>query len=365
MITNIKNRLAALPSQTGVKTDIAVFLAGFAFDFFTLSDIDDWISITQQIVYLALIGAILYFEFLESNGLLTVRERLKRVWQYRRFAIHFFLGSLLSLYSLFFLKSSSLFSTGIFTLILVALLIANEFKRVQKSDVDLKIGLFVVCLFSFYSILFPILLGFVGLLPFSLSLLATSATIALIFWFLRKRVLERNFLLRRLVAPGAGTLSILLIFYLFGWIPPVPLSVEELGIYHGVEKTGNQYVLSHERPAWKFWQTADAEFLAEPGDKIFVFTRIFSPARFSDSVIVHWMYKDPRRGWQSTDRIPMRITGGRKGGYRGFAVKQNYAPGDWRVSIETTDGREIGRTYFTVTKTDVTNSVRAFVKEVR
>lgn len=365
MIKDIKSRLASLPHTTGIKTDIAVFLAGFAFDFFTLSEIDDLFSITQQIVYLAFIGVILYFEFLESMGLSAVHEKLKRLWQYRRFAVHFLLGSLLSLYSLFFLKSSSLFSTGIFTLILVGLLIANELKRVQKSDVDLKVGLYIVCLFSFYSILIPILLGFVGQIPFWLSHLATSATIAFIFWLLTRRILDRKFMLRKLVAPGVGTLAVFMAFYLFGWIPPVPLSIEELGVYHGVEKSGNQYILYHERPYWKFWQNGDEDFVAEPGDKIFVFTRIFSPARFSDSVFVHWMYKDPKLGWQSTDRIPMRITGGRKGGYRGFAVKQNYAPGEWRVSIETTDGREIGRMYFTVTKTVMANPAREFVKDVR
>ena len=38
----------------------------------------------------------------------------------------------------------------------------------------------------------------------------------------------------------------------------------------------------------------------------------------------------------------------REHGYRGYTVKSNYQPGDYRVQIETTDGREIGRIGLTV-----------------
>ncbi|HEX4922592.1 MAG TPA: DUF2914 domain-containing protein, partial [Bdellovibrionales bacterium] len=52
-------------------------------------------------------------------------------------------------------------------------------------------------------------------------------------------------------------------------------------------------------------------------------------------------------------------SGGREEGFRGFTFKQNYQPGDWRVKIETTDGREIGRITFEVVAAD-TVPVREF-----
>jgi hypothetical protein len=137
-----------------------------------------------------------------------------------------------------------------------------------------------------------------------------------------------------------------LAFYLLRLIPPVPLSIPFMGVYHSVERTDTGYRLSHERPAWRFWHNGDQHFAARPGDKVYVFFRIFSPARFSDQMEMRWYWKDPARGWTLHDSIPIRIVGGREQGFRGYGVKSNYRPGAWKVQVETTDGREIGRMYF-------------------
>jgi hypothetical protein len=153
------------------------------------------------------------------------------------------------------------------------------------------------------------------------------------------------------LVPGLGVAGVFLALYLAGLIPPVPLSAKKMGIYHRIEKEGDAYVLYHERAWWKFWLRGDQHFVSRPGDKIYFFTAISSPARFDDTVFVRWMFHSPR-GWSGSDRIPLKITGGRKEGFRGFTVKQNYDYGDgrWRASVETADGREIGRIYFTVEK---------------
>lgn len=357
---DLKQGLLKFYEDNESKVDIAFFLGGFLFDIFTLSDIDDPFSILQQVVYLLILGSILYFDFLGLHGFFKVPTRLEKIWSYRQLVLHFLLGSLLSVYSLFFLKSASLWSSLIFILLLLGLMIANEMKRVQKSDIDIKIGLYVICVFSFFSMTIPVLLGFVGIFPFLLSVALTALALYGVFKLLHHRIQDQKLLQRRLLAPGAGVLVLFVLFYLAGWIPPVPLSIQNMGIYHLIEKSEGQYIASHENPPWKFWNKGDQDFQAAPQDKIYFFAQIFSPARFSDSVILHWYFKDPRQGWQTTDRIPMAIAGGRKGGYRGFASKQNFSEGDWRISVETTDGREIGRIYFTVTKLPEAPTERVF-----
>ena len=48
------------------------------------------------------------------------------------------------------------------------------------------------------------------------------------------------------------------------------------------------------------------------------------------------------------DRIPIKISGGREGGYRAYSFKQRLDPGDWQVDVESQDGRIIGRVSVTV-----------------
>ena len=61
---------------------------------------------------------------------------------------------------------------------------------------------------------------------------------------------------------------------------------------------------------------------------------------------MRWFWKPEGRGWALQDAIAINIVGGREQGFRGYGVKSNFQPGSWRVQVETTDGREIGRVYF-------------------
>jgi hypothetical protein len=81
---------------------------------------------------------------------------------------------------------------------------------------------------------------------------------------------------------------------------------------------------------------------------VYVFFRIFSPSRFADRVQVRWYWRAGGGigGWALQDAIPIDILGGREQGFRGYGFKSNYQPGSWKVQVETTDGREIGRIYF-------------------
>ena len=79
-----------------------------------------------------------------------------------------------------------------------------------------------------------------------------------------------------------------------------------------------------------------------------VYFRIFSPSRFSDQVNVRWYLDEAQRGWTLQDTIPIKILGGREEGFRGYSAKTKYQPGSWKVQVETTDGREIGRIYFSL-----------------
>jgi hypothetical protein len=248
------------------------------------------------------------------------------------------MGALLNLYAIFYFKSSSLLVSFGFLGFLVIVLLANEVRRVKSLGLAFKFALLSLCLLSFFAYLIPVLVGSISLFLFLLSMLAGAVPLALAAWVVGRGSPARSTLARRQILVPLGCVLIgFLAFYFFRLIPPVPLSIPFIGVYHQVERAGDIYRLSHERPVWRFWHNGDQNFYAQPGDKVYVFFRIFSPARFSDQVQMRWQWKDPARGWVTHDTIPIRIVGGREQGFRGYGVKSNYQQGAGRDPRRTRD----------------------------
>ena len=343
-------RLKSYYTRNEGRMAAAFFAAGFVFDMLTVGRIDSWAVIGQQAVYLAIIMTVLLQMFAEqdqpprpaSTFVLT-----RWYYEYRSALIHFLMGALLNIYAIFYFKSSSLLVSFGFLGFLVILLLANEVKRVKSMGLPVKFALLSLCLLSFFAYLVPVLAGSISLPLFLLSMGLGCVPLLVGAWLAGRRSPERFALARRqILLPLGGVLIGFLVFYLFRLIPPVPLSIPFIGVYHQVERVGDSYRLSHERPAWRFWHNGDQWFRAQPGDRVVVYFRVFSPARFADQVQMRWYLQPPGRGWALQDTIPINIVGGRELGFRGYGFKSNYQPGDWKVQVETTDGREIGRVYF-------------------
>ncbi len=335
------------------------------FDTVAVGRPDSWHLVAQQAVYLAIVTAVLTQMFLvPDEPPLEALSSLKRFYYRHRLAVlSFFLGTLLNLYTLFFFKSSSLLVSFSFMLVMVALLVLNEFGPLKRLGLSFKFALLSLCGLSFCATVVPVFVGQIGVVVFLLSMAVGCAPmIALAFW-IRKRAPERSPAVRnQVLVPFGLVLVVFLAAYLFRVIPPVPLSLPYIGVYHAVERTKDEYRLSHERPVWRVWHNGDQEFLAQPGDRVFVFFRVFSPTRFADEVHVRW-YHRAERGWALQDTIPIKITGGRAEGFRGYGFKSKYQPGDWKVQVETTDEREIGRVYFTLEA--VPESPRSFAVDIQ
>jgi hypothetical protein len=345
-------RAFAAENERGVA--VAFFAGGFGVDLVTLGRIDSWLMIAQQVVYLTVITLVLTHMLLEPPGTPFKYARQRTA------LVHFLLGALLSLYTLFFFKSASLLVSFAFLAVLVLLLLANETRRIKALGLHFKFGLLALCHLCFFAAVVPVAVGSLGVGVFLLSLLVGCLPLAGVAAWLRFG--KKNSSTRPILVPLGAVVLGFLVFYLFRLIPPVPLSIPFIGVYHDVERTAVGYQLSHERPGWRFWHNGDQKFRAQPGDRVFVFFRVFSPARFSDQVLLRWYWNDGARGWVLQDTIPIRIVGGREEGFRGYGVKAKYQPGAWKVQVETMDGREIGRVYFDVLTTP--EAPRSFTLEL-
>jgi len=192
-------------------------------------------------------------------------------------------------------------------------------------------------------------------LPFLLSVAIFGVIVFLNF----RSMLQANLnfaqtLKDTLLYPGIAVALVVSGLYFLKILPPIPISIQHIGIYHKIEKlpadaiTGeSQFVLKYDRPFWKFWQSGAQDFVAYSDDRIYCFARIFSPSNFNDEIYFHWQKKSSK-GWETSDRVANAIKGGRDQGFRGYAFKANFDSGLWRVKIETRDGREIGRIDFEV-----------------
>ena len=338
---------------------VSFFLGGFIFDSFMLERIDAPKQIGQQVVYLSLAGFLIALKFLEEQGAVRADPNSRftnLLLRYGEGITHFLLGTLLNCYMMLFFKSSSFSSSAFFVLALMGLILINEFKPFKGSRFPLQVALFGLCWTSFCTALVPVALGTIGLLPFLVSIVVASAILILPYRLIQKKLQHPRGLRKKLVTPILGIQGLFTLLYITGALPPIPLALEEIGVYHQIEKIPHGtpthpeggYRLSYSRSKWRFWEHGAQTFYARPGDTISTFVRVFSPARFKGELKVRWSLDDPRRGWVDQDSIPLPISGGREEGYRGFTTKSHYQPGDWRVQVLTADGREVGRISITI-----------------
>src|SRR5262245_2297897 len=179
-------RLKAYAARNERNLSIGFFVAGFLFDIITLGRIDSWLTIGQQAAYLIAVTVVLV-QMLHAEGEpapdLAAASRLKRWYlEYRNPAIHFLLGALLSAYTLFFFKSSSLLVSFGFMALMVVLLVANEAERFKRLGLPFKFALLGLCWLAYFAYVIPVAIGQTGLLVFLLSI-AVGCVPFLIFGF--------------------------------------------------------------------------------------------------------------------------------------------------------------------------------------
>lgn len=357
-------RLQAFRQQHVMAEITVFFIAGFLFDVFTLSRIDDVATLVQQGLYLILLGGLMILDERFRAGVSVPPRWLSKAWSFSEDAMHFLFGSLLSSFTLFYLKSSSGFTALLFLAVLCALLVANELPRFRERGPTVRFVLLSLCMTSYTALLLPVILGFISKWLFVGAVLLSCAVIIWLVRTLTRWTGDARSVFRRVAGPALAMQMLLFTAYFAGVIPPVPLSVQFIGIYHEVVPPGEQavpglYALKHQRPWWKVWHQGDQDFAARPGDIVYCFARVFAPNGFHDAIYAQWWMRRQEGGWLDRGRAQLDILGGRADGFRAFATKKNYEPGRWRVEIETGDGRDIGVIHFDLAD-DRSSGARSF-----
>ncbi len=335
----------------------SLFLGGVTWDALTLQRIDALLDNLILGIYLVLLGGFVVLGTLARNDN-PLPTSLQKLSTWAPSAIQFLAGGLFSAYVIYYTRSASLTTASLFLLVLVSLLVLNEVIWSRLWSAYVLIGVYFLAVFCYFTFFLPTVLGTMGFGVFLTSgLLSAGFVIGLILFLDRHGVFDNNRAFLGAVTVVLALLGTVILFYVNHWIPPVPLALKESGVYHDVTREEDAFVLHYEEPPWyRPWKRQDDPFRLAPGDTVHCFASVFAPTDFQTKVYHHWQYYNEEKGkWMDTDRIGYRVVGGRSNGYRGFTFKRHVHPGEWRVTLETTDRRPIGRVRFEVVPADSTH----------
>ncbi|MFC1553493.1 DUF2914 domain-containing protein [candidate division KSB1 bacterium] len=324
------------------------FFGGFLWDSVTLTRIDRLLDNLILLAYLILLGGLIILMNLIDNGT-KLRPLLSKYSKWYSYVIQFLLGGLFSAYVVFYFQSSSFTKASIFFIFLLVFLVVNEFLEKRYHNVYFQISLFFLVNFSFFIFFIPVLFRHFGLTTFLLGGFLSLGIVESILYMIRRFgdfPAKKTFNISRSIPPVL--FGILMIFYVFNWIPPVPLSLKFYGIYRNVEKVTENgilhYNLSFEKPPWyKPWKNSENPYKYSDNNRVICFTAVFASSDLKTSIFHHWQrYSESQDMWLTTDKIECDITGGRDDGYRLYTVKENIEPGEWRIEVKTTNELLLG-----------------------
>jgi hypothetical protein len=306
------------------------FLAGFVWDALTLGRTIKTLDLFILLGYLIGAGAIL---------LAIGRGVTFRYSQYMNAVLQFFFGGIFSALFIFYFLSSSGLAGWLVVLGLAALLIGNEFLGSAYGELTLSWAFFTLSATMFLNFALAHLFRSISTFWFYLG------TLAALLLVLALRSLSRHESASAL--PSIGVAALMLVLHAFNVIPPVPLVKKDMLVAHDVRRTAGGYVARVESPGYRFWRRSSATFHRAGAERVYCFTSVFVPEGITTTIRHRWeVLQDDE--WTTTSVVPIRISGGRQTGYRGFTYKQNVVPGRWRVTAEAESGAAIGILTFNV-----------------
>lgn len=329
----------------------ASFILGFIVDNITLNRVDSLFDDVLLFFYvlLAMVSIVLLYagiaERYSERTNAFLKSKAPIVMQYA-------FGSILSGMLIFYGRSGSFFDSWPFLVLIVGVILGNETITNRANRLVYNLIIFYIGLFSFVVLIVPVLIGKMGAVIFVLSGLLSLILMGMLVRTLAHIVPNFIALEKKKLIFFVGTTFVLFnALYFTNIIPPIPLSLKDIGIYHSVIRFENgHYELAYEKPAWwEFLRRSDSTFHYGAGDNVFCYASVFAPARLAVDVYHRWQYYDESAGeWKDYGRFAYPIQGGRYDGYRGYTQISHVAPGDWRCVVETERGQVIGKREFTV-----------------
>jgi len=269
----------------------------------------------------------------------------------------FALGGFWSGFVIFYGRSAVLGASWPFLLFIFLVFLGSEYFHKYHARLVFTSVLFFFALYSYAIFAVPIYTLTIGTGTFLESGLVAICIFVLFTILLRILARERFLTDVWRIRIGAFTVLIIMnIFYFTNILPPLPLSAEAAGVYHSVWRIPGAYLATNE--TGQSWQVRylglPPTLHVTPGEWLSAYTSVFAPTTLTTTVVHRWQWYDPAtKTWVTKATIAYPIIGGSDGGYRGYSSVPISEAGQWRVNIETNDGRIIAILPFTAVETAV------------
>lgn len=327
---------------------------GFIFTSLTLTRVDMWLENFWIVLHLLIAGfGIIALTFFENRALKnnSAEEEKDKFHFYLTLIIQFAFGGLFSTFFVFYMRSSSLSDSWLFLILLLILLIGNEIWKKFYQRLTFQISVLFISLYLFLVFFLPVIFHRLG---FDLFILAgiSSLLIAFLFTFVLRKFSKEKFEISHnyLKISIVGIFILMNILYFTNIIPPIPLAIKNVGVYHKIERNsdGNYSALAEAKTPSDYFVRYPV-FNNKAGEPVYVFSAIFSPVNFITEIIHQWQYYDEvKKEWVDSSQIRLPISGGREQGYRTYSKRSVLPDGLWRVKVMTSTGQVLGKVNFEI-----------------
>ena len=325
----------------------AALVGGFVFDTITLQRIDllfeQIVLWTHMFISGSTIVLIHYLMSREGESKLS-----KRLIAFLPIVTQFSFGALFSAFLIFYSRAGTIAESWIFLALILLIIVLNETLRTYQVRLSFQVSVFFFALFSFSIFTVPIITNTVGPYTFALSGVVTLVLFGIFLALLRLAGKERLYTSRKFITRSiVGIFVLINLLYVTNILPPIPLSLKDIGIYHSISAAGGEYIVRKEKENFIDIVVPGKTYHVVDGASLSAFSSVFAPTDIETHVIHEWYFLD-EQGWILSSSVRFPIAGGRDGGFRGYSEKTNVFPGKWRVDVRTIRGQLIGRTTFTV-----------------
>lgn len=338
-------------------------IGGFVFNIFALTRVDEfkenfWIAIHILIVMICILLINRQENSAKMSESLGANPAKFHFWLIT--IMQFTFGGLLSTFLVFYFRGGALAVAWPFFIVLLVAFVANESLKRHYSRMYFQISFLFLSLFLFAIFGIPVLVHDLGPIVFIIS--GVLALVVLyVFLLLLKYVAKESLGEHKAVLLWSivGIFVSINVLYFFNFIPPLPLSLHDAGVYHSIARTtdGNYAVTKESESLFHkishyvgMYQT----YHGESNRPVYVYTAVFSPTSFNLDIVHEWQKFDPQtKKWVTSGVITLPVRGGREGGFRTYSARTGITTGKWRVNVRTTSGQFLGRLVFSFEDTSV------------